>query len=124
AAGVASQKSGAAEKLDALTHTFMHLYVGAEARHKVLLNELQRLPPKRRAIIVGRQRHLIALVETLLAEARPHSASDPALARPLAMLYFGMTNWPHTWFDAKGPVSPDRLADLAAAIATGRNRNR
>lgn len=116
AADVASARGDAAAKLRALTHKFMQLYVGAEARHKVLLNELQRLPPKRRAVIVGRQRHLIAFVESLVGELRPELARRPELKLPLAMLYFGMINWTHTWFDPKGPVTPNEIAELAANL--------
>lgn len=115
---VAATKDGATEKLNALTHKLMQLYVGAQDRHKVLLNELGRLPPKRRAVIVGRQRHLIEFVENLLSEMRPDLAKKPDLRRSLAMLYFGMINWTHTWYDANGPVPPDKLADLAAGIMT------
>src|ERR1700692_2113575 len=50
AAEVMILKGDAAGKLCALTHKFMQLYVGAQNRHKVLLNELERLPAKRRAI--------------------------------------------------------------------------
>ena len=116
AAGVAAMPGNAAEKLRALTLTFMHLYVGADARHKVLLNELQRLPAKRRAVIVGRQRHLIEFVESLISQMRPDLAKKPELRLPLAMLYFGMINWTHTWFDPKGSVTPDAIAELAADI--------
>ncbi|HEX4533366.1 MAG TPA: TetR/AcrR family transcriptional regulator [Rhizomicrobium sp.] len=113
-ADVASTKGDAAVKLRALTHSFMRLYVGAEARHKVLLNELQRLPAKRRAVIVARQRHLIEFVENLISQMRPDLAKKPELRLPLAMLYFGMINWTHTWYDPKGSVTPDAIADLAA----------
>ncbi len=116
AADVASARGDAAAKLRALTHKFMQLYVGAEARHKVLLNELQRLPPKRRAVIVGRQRHLIAFVESLVGELKPEAARRPELKLPLAMLYFGMINWTHTWFDPRGPVTPGEIAELAADL--------
>ncbi len=113
---IESRKGDAAEKLRALTHKFMHLYVGAEARHKVLLNELQRLPPKRRAIIVGRQRHLIAFVESLIGQLKPDVAQRPEKKLSLAMLYFGMINWTHTWFDPRGPVTPEEIAELAADL--------
>ena len=124
AAEVMTLKGDAAGKLRALTHKFMQLYIGAQNRHKVLLNELERLPAKRRAIIVGRQRHLIAFVEKLIEEMRPDLARKPELRLSLAMLYFGMINWTHTWYDATGPVPPDRLAELVAGIITAGLPNR
>ena len=33
------------------------------------------------------------------------------------MLYFGMINWTHTWYNSAGKVSRDDLADMAADAA-------
>ena len=91
-------------KLRALTMSFMRLYVGAQDRHKVLLNELDNLSPAARADVVAKQRRVIALTEAILGEiAAPHDA------RVNAMLFFGMINWTHTWFDPAGPVMPEAL---------------
>jgi hypothetical protein len=35
------------------------------------------------------------------------------------MLFFGMINWTHTWFDPKGAVSPGALAEMAADLTLG-----
>jgi AcrR family transcriptional regulator len=111
---IAGGEGTALERLRALTHAFMDLYAGAAARHKVLLNELDRLPPDRRKVVVDIQRKLIVLVETLLSEIRPDLAAP--LKRPTAMLYFGMINWTHTWLDPQGPAKPDEIAELAVKV--------
>ena len=104
-------------KLRELARAFMRLYVGAAARHKVLLNELHALPEPRRAEIVGRQRRLIEAVEGLMVQIQPALAARPKLELPAAMLFFGMINWTHTWFHEGGPVSAGEVADLAADLA-------
>lgn len=105
-------RTGTAQaRLRALTRAFMRLYANAQDSHKVLLNELDNLPPERRAEVVAKQRRIIAAVEALVRALRPEG---PAF--PLAMLFFGMINWTHTWFDAAGPVSPDALADMAVDL--------
>ena len=106
-----------AEKLREVARAFMRLYVGAAARHKVLLNELDCLPAARRAEIVGRQRRLIAAVQDLLVEIQPALRARPRLQRPAAMLFFGMINWTHTWFREGGSASAGEVADLAADLA-------
>ena len=106
---------GAEAKLRALAHGFMWLYVGAAARHKVLLNELDALPAPRRAEIVARQRRLITAVEGLIQSIQP--ALPASLKRPAAMLFFGMINWTHTWYRPGGGAGPDAIADLAADLA-------
>jgi AcrR family transcriptional regulator len=107
--------AGPDTKLRALAHSFMRLYVGAAARHKVLLNELDALPPARRAEIVERQRRLIDAVEDLILAIQP--ALRPTLTRPAAMLFFGMINWTHTWYREGGGARADEIADLAADLA-------
>jgi len=113
AAEGATMEGSAEEKLRALTQAFMRLYVGAEDSHKVLLNELDNLPPARRAEVVAKQRRIIAAVEALVREIRPGAG---ALTLPLTMLFFGMINWTHTWFRPGGAVSADDLAALAVDV--------
>lgn len=105
----------AREKLAAMTSAFFELYAGAAARHKVLLNDLQHLPPGRRSEVIGIQRKLIEHVERLVGELLP-SLRESALLRPAAMLYFGMINWTHTWLDPAGRASPQQIAELATSV--------
>ncbi|HMG47217.1 MAG TPA: TetR/AcrR family transcriptional regulator [Allosphingosinicella sp.] len=117
AAAEEATRGGAPEQqLRALTHAFMRLYVGAEDSHKVLLNELDNLPPARRAEVVAKQRRIIGAVEALVREIRPGPAE---LTLPLTMLFFGMINWTHTWFRPGGAVSADDLAELAVNMMLG-----
>lgn len=109
-AEMASRAGGADAQLRALARGFLRRYVGAEDRHKVLLNEFDKLAPERRAAVVAKQRRIIATVEGLIATLKPERATE---ALPLAMLFFGMINWTHTWFRPEGPTDTDRLADMA-----------
>lgn len=116
---IAAGAGDAAEKLRALAHAFMALYVGAADRHKVLLNELDNLDDARRAEIVKTQRGLIETVRRLLVEIEPKLKKHSGESFAAAMLFFGMINWTHTWFDAKGPVSADAIADMAVDVVLG-----
>jgi AcrR family transcriptional regulator len=117
AAATEATRSGTdEERLRALTHAFMRLYVGAQDRHKVLLNELGNLAPASRSEVIAKQRRIIAMVEELIRALRPQSGP---LALPLTMLFFGMINWTHTWFRGEGRVSADNLAELAVELMLG-----
>lgn len=105
-----------AERLRALLAAWMARYAGARARHVVLLNGLDFLPPDRRSEVVHRQRALVARLERLLTAIRPALAQDRARLRATAMLAFGMINWTHTWYDPAGPVDPQALAALASDL--------
>jgi AcrR family transcriptional regulator len=113
AAEQATFADSAEARLRALTHAFMRLYVGAEDSHKILLNELDNLPPDRRAEVVAKQRRIIGAVEALVREIRPDAG---ALTLPLTMLFFGMINWTHNWFRPGGAIDADRLADMAVDL--------
>jgi AcrR family transcriptional regulator len=105
-----------AQKLRDLTQAFMALYVGAANRHKVLLNDLDKLPDTRSGEIVAVQRGLIDKVGELLAAIEPALAKRKGARVPAAMLYFGMINWTHTWFDPKGSIGAAQLADMAVDL--------
>lgn len=105
AAETATASGGADARLRALTVAFMRLYASAQNHHKVLLNELDNLPAARRAEVVAKQRRIIAAAEDVIAEIAPTGGT-----RVNTMLFFGMINWTHTWFDPAGPFMPEALA--------------
>lgn len=107
------------QKLRDLAQRFMALYVGAADRHKVLLNEIDELPTSKRTEIVTVQRGLIANVRTLLVEIEPVLKGDRQRSLAAAMLFFGMINWTHTWFDPKGAISAEDIADMAVDLTLG-----
>ncbi len=117
AVNAVDQQSGSAgDKLLALLKRFMAHYVGAAARQKVLLNDLEYLPADKRAVIVAQQRHVMDAVQQLVVAVDPALAADPAAARVKTMLLFGMINWTGNWYDPDGPVKVDQLAEMAFAM--------
>ena len=99
-----------------LTKALLRHYVGAADQQKVLLYELESLPKARKDEIVAKQRKIIARVEEILAAANPALLNDRKTLRAKVMLFFGMLNWTHTWFNSKGAISRDELADMAADV--------
>lgn len=106
-------------RLHEVAHRFMALYVDAADRHKVLLNELDCLPKPRREEIVAAQRRLIEIVRGLLIEIAPQLKRKIGESFAATMLFFGMINWTHTWFNPNGAVSAGALAEMAVDIALG-----
>lgn len=107
----------ARERLRDLLRRFMKHYVGAAARQKVLLNDLNYLPEDRRQEIVVKQRRIVDAVQELLVAIDETLADKPEEARARTMLLFGMINWTSNWYRADGAISPDRLADMALEMA-------
>jgi AcrR family transcriptional regulator len=115
-AEVQAMAGGPEARLSALVHRFMAHYVGAADRQKVLLNDLDNLPPDKRAEIVRKQRRIIDYVRDLLVQITPDLDKAKGQAQVQTMLLFGMINWTHTWFDPEGPVSASEVADMAIRL--------
>ena len=103
----------ARSRLRHVLRLFMQDYVGAAARQKVLLNDLENLPEDRRVGIVAKQRRIVDAIQAMLVEITPALAANKAEARARTMLLFGMINWTGNWYDASGPIKPDAIADMA-----------
>ena len=124
-AAVTAMPANPAEQLCTLVHRFVQHYVGASNRQKVLLNELDNLPSDRRSAIVTKQRVILDTVQDLLIALKPSLLENPPRARVHTMMLFGMINWMHTWFDSKGAISADEVADMVLSlIAPGTERER
>lgn len=106
-------------QLRALAHGFMRLYGDAADRHAVLLNDLDHLPEDKRNEIVSIQRGLINVMEGILSGIEPRLTETPGAPRAAAMLFYGMINWTHTWYNSSGVVTTCMLADMAADMTLG-----
>jgi len=92
------------------------IYAAAPAKHVVLMNDLDYLPPAQRESIRQMERDLVATVTALLGRLNPAATARLELQKPYAMLFYGLINWTYIWYDPEGPVAPDRLAELAADL--------
>jgi len=104
------------ELLQWFARGLMETYVGAQDAQKILLNELDNLPAEKRVLVVEAQREVMSVVDRLLVELRPALKNKPRERRPIVMMFFGMLNWTHVWFDPKGPVPPAKVAEMAATM--------
>lgn len=110
---IAKSNAPPAEKLRDLARRFMKIYVGARSRQKVLLNDLDALPPAERRKIVEQQDAIIDRVGDIVFEINPDAAPKGA-RKAAAMMFMGILNWTHTWFKVGGPLTPSGFADMAA----------
>ena len=114
--GIVEGKGNAREKFQVLTRGFLDIYKNAQARHAVLLGELKALDPKQQRRIIKTQREIVEIFSALIGQLTQGKTEARALRTVLTMLFLGMINWTHTWYDPNGTLKPADLADLAAAI--------
>lgn len=124
AAAVLSDGAGPAERVA----RFIHHHVGFFASHmsemKVLSHEAKSLTGPRLEKINRLKRRYVDLLTNLIvdldADGDPPRSGPERGVRPdpriAAYGLFGMMNWIYTWYDPKGPVSPETLADHFAQL--------
>jgi len=111
----------AEERFRAVVHALLQNYKFAGAKHRVLLQELNRLSGDQRQIIVAGEDAIVSQIAELIGGIAGLPA-DRKKTRPdksktaMTMLFMGMVNWTHTWFDPDGPIDADTLADMATDI--------
>jgi hypothetical protein len=106
-------------KIHILARDLMRAYQGAEAAQKILLNEMHNLPAMRQSLVVMHQREVLDVVDGLLIALRPALRTQPTRRRPIVMMFFGMLNWTHIWFNPAGAVPASQVADLATDMFLG-----
>ncbi len=94
-----------------LLNSILELYSDAEASQQVLLYELDKLSLKRRREIISKERQIIVAFESTYVRAFPSYRNKKEKLRTRIMLFFGMINWLHTWYNPAGSVTPEQLEE-------------
>lgn len=104
------------ERLRGLIAALLGAYEGADALHKVQINELSALPVPRQQELKAYERRLVDLFASALRDINPTLAKGNRLLKPVTMSLFGMINWSYLWFRPGGPISRSAYASLVTQI--------
>ncbi len=113
AKSIASRDLLADEHMRWLARIFMEAYSFSQAPQKILLTEIDSLPPEKRAVIVQAQRDVMDVADKFVMRLSHSLRNQPKQRLPYVMMFFSMINWTHTWFDRAGPVNAQKVADIA-----------
>lgn len=105
-------------RLRRLIAAFVAVYASSQAEHRVLTEDVRFLAPAEKKRILDGERRVVAAFAGTIVAARPE-LRDADLAKPLAMLLFGMMNWMFTWLRSDGPLGADEVARLVADLFFG-----
>jgi AcrR family transcriptional regulator len=110
-----AEASGPVERVTRFIQHHLAFFASHMSEMKVLSHEARSLAGPRLDKVNRLKRRYVDLLAGLIAgldqdgDGRP----DPRIA---AYGLFGMMNWIYTWYDPKGPVSPETLADHFAQL--------
>jgi TetR/AcrR family transcriptional regulator len=112
---IAGNEPDAEARLYLLTESLMQGYADADARHKVLLNEMGSLAPDKREIIRRMERRIVEVFAETIAAINPALAA-PERLKPVTMSLLGMLNWHYTWFKPGGALTREAYARMATDL--------
>ncbi|ACL60369.1 TetR/AcrR family transcriptional regulator [Methylobacterium nodulans] len=116
AVGAADEPGLAAEpRLRRLVGALLEAYRGADARHKVQINDLALLPPDRQEALRAIERDLVRLFADAITGIAPQ-LKGTRLLTPVTMSFFGMVNWHYPWFRETGGLTRADYADLVTRL--------
>ena len=99
------------ERLAVLVERFLAEYAQAQNSHRVLTEDVRFLPLADQELILDKERHVVLSFANAVATLRPDLARQK-LAKPMAMLLFGMLNWMFTWLRPDGPLTYEAVTPL------------
>ncbi len=101
-----------------LIERFTAAYASAQHEHRVLTEDVKFLDVAERDAVVDGQRQVVAAFARAVAAVLADLA-EAELAKPMAMLLFGMINWTFTWMRPDGPLTHQALAPIVSALFFG-----
>ena len=106
------------ERLRRLILRFVDEYAQARDEHGVLTQDVKFLLPADRRRVLAKERHVVDAFARAITAARPE-LDGATLAKPLAMLLFGMMNWMFTWLRPNGRLTHHDMAPIVADLFLG-----
>ena len=104
------------ERLENIIVAFVESNARSPDEQTILLNDLGALSRAEQKQIHAVERQIVDLVGDALVAADARGLVTPDKKKVYTMMLFGMINYTYTWYDAKGPVKPRDLAEMAADL--------
>jgi len=86
---------------------------------RLILHESQNLPSGYWEIIKSKQKEYLGILSSHITNLVEDCENGSPKTNVISYCLMGMCNWPYTWFDPKGKVTPSELAQQIYAIFMG-----
>ncbi|MRT29898.1 MULTISPECIES: TetR/AcrR family transcriptional regulator [Herbaspirillum] len=115
---VAQQELDPEPRLRLLIQRFVEEYRDAQNEHRVLTEDVRFLEPGDQKRILTGERKVVKAVADAMCAVRPE-LDRSRMAKPLAMLLFGMINWMFMWLKPDGELTHERMAVVVSDLLFG-----
>lgn len=98
------------EKLARFMRFYTGFYAGDQARLILLVNEVDKLEPKRRQVLEAKERRYLDALKGILAELQADGLMKDLPPTVAAFAFFGMVHYTYKWYRPGGGLDPEELA--------------
>jgi len=109
-------QSDAKKRLHSFVLECLHVYAEYRINHAMLFSELTLLPAEQRDEIRVLERSFARVLRELIQAVNPAIGQGGRQIAALTMISFGAINWTYTWFNDKGDLSLEDVADLTTKL--------
>ena len=106
------------DKLTNMLHFYTRYYAGAPERLILLVNEQGSLNSEHRRILVDKQRHYVHLFKEAFEKLDEHQLTKEIPPSLAIFAFLGMVHYTIKWYDKKGRVGLEELANSFVEIFT------
>ena len=115
----AAEEGGPVERLERIIAAFVEHNARSPDEQVILLHDIGALSRSEQKQIHAIEKQVVELVADAIVAADARGAVTPRTRKVYTMMLFGMINYTYTWYDAKGPVKPRELAEMATEVFLG-----
>ncbi len=102
------------DSIDRLIRHHVTFFTEHMSEMKVLSHEADSLTQERQESIDSLKKEYVTLLADLIGDAQGEGAKADKRVATYAL--FGMMNWIYTWYDPKGEIEPDQLAEQFSEV--------
>ncbi|MFM8345097.1 MAG: TetR/AcrR family transcriptional regulator [Betaproteobacteria bacterium] len=106
-------------KLKAFVLECMRIYDEYRINYPILFAEMTLLPFEQQKPIRALERRWVQMLQEIVVALNPKITSKRHHAMVLTLIASGSVNWTYTWFDPKGPLSQDEVAEMTTRMLIG-----
>jgi len=106
----------ALDKLAAFMRFYTRFYAADIERLNLLVNEVDNLEPRYRAVLEAKERRYLAALEGILAQLQEEGLMKDLPLPVAAFAFFGMVHYTRKWYRPRGAVKPGQLAEMFLEI--------
>lgn len=106
-------------KLKAFVLECMRIYDEYRINYPMLFAEMTLLPAEQQKPIRALERRWALMLQEIVVALNPKVTSKRHHAMVLTLIASGSVNWTYTWFDPKGPLSQEQVAEMTTKMLIG-----